>query len=123
MATMISKGWLPVATGAITLLLALWVVFTFVTPEPEPSSAAQAAEEVPDSTIAATTTSAAPVVITTPPPAIDGVSESIARVLSTHGFASELGSDDIADQIPSTVLRTLIAHGAVLTIATEGEGG
>lgn len=118
-----SRGWLPVATGAVTLLMALWVVFTFVTPEPEPTSAAQAAEAVPAPSTSASTTSMAPVVITTPPPEIDGVSESVARVLSTHGFASEMSTEEIADQIPPTVLRTLIANGTVLSIATEEESG
>jgi len=120
-----SPGWLPVATGVTTLLLALWVAFTFITPEPEPTSAAEAAEVVPAPTIASTTTSVsstsavASVVITTPPPEIEGVSESIARVLSSSGFASELSFDDVAGEIPPSVLRTLIANGVVLTIATE----
>ncbi|MCP3975327.1 MAG: hypothetical protein GY720_12655 [bacterium] len=120
---MTSRGWLPVATGAITFLLALWVALTFVTPEPEPASAAQAAEAVPVRSVSTTTTAPTPVVITTPPPEIDGVSESIARVLSTHGFASEMSTEDVAGQLPPTVLRTLIANGAVLSIATEEDSG
>lgn len=120
-----SPGWLPVVTGVTTLLLALWVTFTFITPQPEPSSAVETAEEVPGPTVASSTTAAAstttpaPVVITTPPPVIEGVSEAIARVLSSSGFASEMSIDDVAGEIPPSVLRTLIANGTVLSIATE----
>jgi len=117
-------GWLPVATGIVTTGLAIWVAVVVVGPQPAETSAAETAP-VEDTVPTTTGAAAAPpetVVITTPPPEIDGLSESIARVLSTNGFASSLTADDIAAQLPGSVYRTLVDQGVVLSVATENPG-
>ena len=113
-------GWLPAATGALTMGLAVWVSVTVAQPEepPEPPPV----PEVTTSVAPAPTSSVEPVVVTTPPPDMEGLSEAVARVLSTSGFASELTEQDIASQLPATVYRTLVDNGVVLTIATQESG-
>ena len=53
------------------------------------------------------------------PPEIAGLSESVTRVLVSHGFA---GSDGL-DELPASVARVLADRGITLTVATAtGEG-
>ena len=119
-----SRGWLPVATGLVTTGLALWVAAAVSSPEPD-SATSVAPVAVAETTLPTTpATVVAPdrVVITTPPPDMEGLTESIARVLSTSGFASSLSEDDIAAQLPGSIYRTLVDQGVVLSIATEDPG-
>ena len=121
-----SRGWLPVATGLATAGLAIWLVAVVVAPEPEAEPVAATTAVLPTTdappTSAAEPVAESPVVITTPPPQIAGLTESIARVLATRGFASSLTADDIASQLPPSVYRALVDNGVVLSIATEGSG-
>lgn len=57
-------------------------------------------------------------VITTPPPVIDGVTESVARVLANAGFAGE----ETLTELPASVIRVLRDRNVVLTVAVPGEG-
>lgn len=112
--------------GLVTAALAAVTIFGLVSIAP--NQADQSAASAPTTLVqdGATTSShpqpTAVVTITTPPPVLDGLTESVARILSTSGFASELGADDIASQLPESVYRTLVAHEVVLTVATDGEG-
>jgi biotin carboxyl carrier protein len=112
------RGWLPAAMGIVTMALALWVAWSLASPAADESAAA--GEATTTVTVTTVATSVAPVVITTPPPEMEGLSESVARVLSASGFASELTADDIAAELPGSVYRTLVDQGVVLSIATEG---
>lgn len=120
-------GWLPVATGVVTTGLAVWVALSVSQPA-EPSDGTATNTEVVTTVLTSVATAPSstvtlpPVVITTPPPEMEGLSEAVARVLSSNGFASELSEQDIANQLPPSVYRTLVDQGAVLTIATEGDG-
>jgi len=60
-----------------------------------------------------------PVIVTTPPIELEGLSESVSRVLTTSGFAAELTQSDFESQLPPSVYRTLVAHDAVLTVAVH----
>lgn len=79
-----------------------------------------ASPEVEVATTTATgisTTTTQPInIVTTPPPDIDGLSESIVRVLISNGFAAE----EQAEDLPASVLRTLADHRIALTIAEGG---
>lgn len=123
-------GWLPVGTGLVTTLLAVWVAVTLNQPEEavvqatEPTELVTGQPEAESATLGAVTSvvTLPPVVITTPPPEMQGLSESVARVLATQGFASEFTESDIANQLPGSVYRTLVANEVVLSIATEDPG-
>ena len=104
--TTIAAGLTVMLLGAVPLL---WLITTTDQPEPPPEPPIVLPEAPVD--IGPTE-----VVITTPPPEIDGLSESVTRVLSAHGFA---GTEDIAD-LPASVTRVLIEHGIALTVAEEG---
>jgi hypothetical protein len=56
-------------------------------------------------------------VITIPAPTIGGVTDQVARVLASEGFAAE---ESLAG-IPESVIALLRDQGVVLTIAVEGE--
>ena len=104
--TSIGAGLLVAALAAIPLL---W------SPGTKETSEAPVPDTVPVTT-ATKPAAAEEVVITTPPPQIEGLSESIARVLVVNGFAAK----ETTDELPETVVRTLAEHGIALTIAETG---
>jgi len=115
-----SRGWIPVATGIATTALAVWVAVAAVAPTDPPAAPTAGTPTTTERAAGATPPEAPdPVVINMPPPEIDGLTESITRVLASEGFASSLTADDAAAQLPASVYRTLVANGVVLSIAEE----
>lgn len=53
--------------------------------------------------------------LATPAPHIAGVSDAVARVLASQGFATSPSTDEI----PDSVARVLADHGVTLTVAEE----
>lgn len=106
--TSIASGVLVALLGIIPLL---WLVSSGDTSEE--SSA-------PPSTVPAAPVAAesSETIVTTPPPAIEGLPESITRVLVTNGYASQ----EAVDELPGSVARTLARADIALTIAEEGKG-
>ena len=102
----IAAGLTVMLLGAIPLL---W--FTTTSAQTEPASD-------PPTTLAGVVVDTAPteVQVTTPPPEIDGLTESVTRVLSANGFA---GKEEI-DELPPSVVRVLVENGIALTIAEGG---
>jgi hypothetical protein len=72
--------------------------------------------ETPPTITATTAPPPGEVVITAPPPEIDGLTESVTRVLVVNGFAVEEG----VEGVPDSVVRVLSARGIALTIAGDG---
>ena len=104
--TSIAAGVLVAVLGAIPLS---WLVTTEgAGEEPAPSTTLPVAIE---STLPAET------IVTTPPPEIEGLPESITRVLMVNGYAAE----EAANELPDSVTRTLVDRGIALTIAEEGD--
>ncbi len=79
-------------------------------PSPEPSLPPPAIAVAPPGS---QTPRAETVVVTTPPPTIDGVSESVARVLAAGGFATEQS----VPELPHSVVSVLRDQNAVLAVA------
>ena len=65
-----------------------------------------------------TTTSMPPAdtIVTTDPPVIEGLTESVVRVLVVNGYAIE----EATDELPDSVVKVLAERGIALTIAEEG---
>jgi hypothetical protein len=76
------------------------------------------AEEAPTPTTSQTVvTTTAPV--TAPAPAVAGLSDAIGTVLGDAGAAETVQIESLANDLPEPVIRVLIEHGAVLTVAEE----
>ena len=69
------RGWLPVATGAITTGLAIWLVVNVVSSNAEPQAAPDptTAPAVTVVDVTVTVPPPEPVVVSTPPPELDGL--------------------------------------------------
>ena len=98
--TSIAAALTVMVLGASSLI---WFITTADQDEPTPSPAISSPLVEPG---------AADVVVHTPPPQIDGLTESVTRVLSASGFVTDEG----ADELPQSVVNVLVEHGIALTI-------
>lgn len=105
--TSITAGILVALLGAIPLF---WLV-TSQGADEEPAAPVGLPAAVESIVVAET-------IVTTPPPEIEGLSESVARVLVANGYAAE----EAAAELPESVIRSLASRGIALTIAEEGGG-
>lgn len=113
------RGWASVSAGVIVGLLGaapvVWMASAANQPDEQAAVAVTSTTTAPVNT---TPTANRPTetVVTTPPPQIEGLSESIVRVLVSEGFAS----DQDVGEIPSSVANALAARGIALTVAEGG---
>ncbi|MEA1901929.1 MAG: hypothetical protein U9N56_00215 [Actinomycetota bacterium] len=104
--TSIAAGVVVAVLGAVPLLLIVV------------SSQSEEAPQIPTTSIPAVNVAELPkeTVFTTPPPQIEGLTESISRVLAVNGFAVE----ETIEELPPSVIRTLSERDIALTIAEGG---
>jgi hypothetical protein len=97
------------AVAALGAIPALWVL---TAPSEEPVTAAPTTSEP-----AVTTT--APPPATAPAPEVAGLPSAIGAVLGDAGTAEIVPAETFAGALPDHVVRVLIEHGAVLTVAED----
>ncbi len=114
------------ATGAASIVAAIVVTLAAIVPmllllpdaeDPLPAPVAEAT-----SSTTTTTTLPEPVEVVVPPTPIEveGLPESITRVLQASGYASEIGPDG-EQVLPDAVLQVLIENDVVLTVVEDAE--
>ncbi len=104
--------------AAIVVTLAAIVPMLLLLPDAEDPIPAPVAEP----TSSTTTTVPEPVEVVVPPTPIEveGLPESVTRVLQASGYASELGPDG-EQVLPDAVLQVLIDNDVVLTVVEDAE--
>lgn len=113
------KSWASVAAGLIVGLLGTApVVWMASVANPSEDQAVAAVTSTTITLVDSLGVADAPTetVVSTPPPQIEGLSESIVRVLVSEGFASD---QEVGD-IPPSVANLLAARGIALTVAEGG---
>lgn len=55
-------------------------------------------------------------------PSVEGLDESIVRVLHSQGFLGSSDSEALSGELPASVVSVLIEHGVVLPVARSGDG-
>jgi len=100
---------------------------------PEEEAAAPATTVAP-TTVVPTTTVAVPVEaealpvaeeltvvhLETPAPQIEGLSDTVSRVLAARGFAEMVGDEDPSGELPDSVVKVLAERGVTLSVAEDG---
>jgi hypothetical protein len=56
----------------------------------------------------------------TPAPQIDGLSDTVSRVLAARGFAEMMGNEDPSGELADSVVKVLAARGVTLSVAEDG---
>lgn len=98
------------AAGILVAVLALIPLFTIATRNPA-TTVTTSAETVTSSQV-----EPPPTVVSIQPPELEGLTESVVRVLISEGFATE----EETGRLPASITRVLAHRDIALTIEEEG---
>ncbi|HSG80373.1 MAG TPA: hypothetical protein VLD62_12380 [Acidimicrobiia bacterium] len=89
---------------------------------PAPGSEPPAADASAPSVVATTAATVAREIVEVPREptvTVEGVPDSVTRVLAAAGYAGRVTESSLTETLPPSVVRVLIDHGATLTVAQE----